>query len=173
MNDLTSSLGTVTTVPATPKAPAKKAAAKPAPKAKKAAAPAKPKAPAKKAPAKAASKPAKAAKAPAAPTPKAKPAPAAKAAPKAPAKAKAPVVERGGYTIDKERPTAHGHTRPSATTVGGKLWAAFDAKQAKLGKVLLTLDVAKGIGEKLEQNLTSTTIAYYRWRKFNGVRGRQ
>lgn len=152
--------------------PAKKAApAKaPAPKAAKAA-------PAKKA----ASKPTAA--------PKAKPAPVAKApakvAPKAPAKKAAPAAPKAkaakpaapakarAYSIDKDRPTAHGKTRPSAGTTGGKLWAACEAWQKKHKGELPTLEQAKALGEELKLNPTSVVIAYYRWRKFLGVRGRQ
>lgn len=175
--NLTPSMGTATATPA--RKPA-------APKAPKAAAPAKPaskaKAPAKKAPAKAPSKPQAAKPAKAATTPKAPAkgkAPAArKAAPKAPAKAAKPATPkaatgRGGYTIDKDRPTAHGKTRPSAGTTGGKLWAACEALQKKQKGELPTLEQAKELGAELKLNPTSVVIAYYRWRKFLGVRGRQ
>lgn len=162
--------------------------APPAPaKGKPAAKAAKPKAPAKKAPAKAASASKRPAKAPAAATPKAKPAPARKAAPKAPAKAAKPAAPkapakaatapsttgRGGYTIDKDRPAAHGKTRPSANTTGGKAWAAFEALQKAHKGDLPTLEQAKEAGAALSLNPTSVVIAYYRWRKFLGVRGRQ
>lgn len=167
------------------KAPAKK----PARPATKKAAPKAAKAPAKKAASKAPSKPKAAAKAPAATPAKAKaparPAAPAKAAskgkpqaPKAPAKPKAPVKKVAAleyerkYTIDKDRPTQHGKTRPSANTTGGKMWAALEALEAKQ-KSMPTLEDAKAIAEKLKVNATSATISYYRWRKFNGVRGRQ
>jgi len=192
--DLTASMGTIARKPA---APAKKGTSRdamgalanmapPAPAKGKPKAAAKPKAPAK-APAKAASASKRPAKAPAAATPKAKPAPARKAAPKAPAKAPAKAAKpaapkapkapsttgRGGYTIDKDRPAAHGKTRPSANTTGGKAWAGFEAMQKKLKGELPTREQAKEIGAELALNPTSVVIAYYRWRKFLGVRGRQ
>jgi hypothetical protein len=201
-NNMTPSLGTPTAPRKAP--PAKPERAAPAPK------PEKPKAekaapkPAKKAsngtgkPAarKAASKPAKPARKAAAPTGKAK-APSAprkatqkatgaarkaapsKAKPKAPAKPRA--AQERAYTIDKDRPTQHGKTRPSANTVGGKLWAEFESfVKRHHGKLvdkhlekMPTLEEALEIGKKLKLNATSTTLAYYRWRKFWGVRGRQ
>jgi hypothetical protein len=76
------------------------------------------------------------------------------------------------YHIEKDRPTKHGMTRPSSQTVGGKLWDGFDAAQAKVKDGVLQLAQAKDVGAKLAQNATSTTIAFYRWRRFQGVRGR-
>lgn len=178
MNNLTSNMGTVTTGKKGTTRDAMGALANMAPPA-----PAKGK---PKAPAKAASASKRPAKAPAAATPKAKPAPARKAAPKAPAKAakaakpaapKAPkaasTTGRGGYTIDKDRPAANGKTRPSANTTGGKAWAAFEALQKVHKGELPTLKQAKEAGAALGLNPTSVVIAYYRWRKFLGVRGRQ
>lgn len=157
---LTPSMGTPTAAPA--RKPARKPAA-PKPPAKKATS-------ASKRPAKApsaATPKAKPAKAPSAPAKAAKP-----AAPKAPAKPKA-ATGRGGYTIDKDRPTAHGKTRPSANTTGGKAWAAFEALQKSHKGELPTLAQAKEAGAALALNPTSVVIAYYRWRKFLGIRGRQ
>lgn len=72
------------------------------------------------------------------------------------------------YHIDADRPTKNGFTRPSADTVGGRLWASFDDS----GKSL-DLAGAKVRGENLGVNATSTVIAFYRWRRFNGIKSRR
>lgn len=162
------SLGTPVTKPA-PAAPRKsvkvvsaktpKAATKPAPKAKAT--------PAKKPAAKAPSKPAKAqplAALPLAALPKkvVKPTKPAK-------KAKAHVT---GYTIEKNRKTSHGYTRPSAGTICGKWWDTLDKMANGKPKTVAIAD-ARVKAEKGGVDATTATVQFYRWRRFHGVEGRQ
>ena len=65
------------------------------------------------------------------------------------------------------------HLQHHNVTVFGKLWAALEELERKQKNVLPTVEQAKELGEKLKLNPTSTVIAYYRWRKFWGIRGRQ
>jgi len=114
-------------------------------------------------------------KAPAA-KPKAPAKPAArKAAPKAPAKPAKPASKRASTPRagHQQREVKHGMRRPLDGTVGHQLWAQYDKLAAKLPKAAdLTVEAARTAGEKLGLNVTSTTIAFYRWRRFQGVRGR-
>jgi hypothetical protein len=71
-----------------------------------------------------------------------------------------------GYTIDKQRETRNGITRQSEGTVGGRIWAEFDANPSITSKDLAA------IAAKLDVNATSVSCAFYHWRKFNGVSGR-
>lgn len=108
-----------------------------------------------------------ASKAKAAPAPKRKPA--AKPAPVAtqPA-AKSSKAKSVKYHISSDRKTQHDITEPSPGTGARTLWDAF-AKH----KGGLTVGEAREAGEKLGQNANQTVIEFYRWRKFNGVTGRQ
>lgn len=132
------------------KAPAKKAA------------PAKKSAPVKKAPA--------------------KKVPAKKAAPvrKAVAKADEYDVRNGptqgrisGYHIDPDRDEKHGVKRRSAGTIGGRLWAIFDAMSAKAGgPEKLEIAVVKEAKAVADFNPNKVVIEFYYWRRYHGVRGR-
>lgn len=85
-----------------------------------------------------------------------------------PKKARAPSGSSNGLKIEKDRETRNGVTRPSA---GGKcrgVWDMLDtigtsatAKEARTKAVELGFDK------------TTTMVQFYRWRKFNGIEGRQ
>jgi hypothetical protein len=149
--DLTPSIGTVV-----------------AAKAKPAAAPAT-KAPAKKAKAK-----------PAAKKPAAKKSPAQKAAAKRAKRKLPPTVEytRGvtkgrikGYKIDADLPVKHNVRRPSSGCIGGALWALFDS-MAKGKPASISRATVKASKRLEPYNPNKVTIEFYKWRRFNGVRGR-
>jgi hypothetical protein len=101
------------------------------------------------------------------------------AAPKAPAKpvankkprAAKPAAPRTEETGKRE--IKHGMRRPLAGKAGGKLWPEFDKLQAKAKKdAPVTVEAARAVGDKLGMNVTTVTISFYRWRRFQGVRGR-
>lgn len=77
------------------------------------------------------------------------------------------------YTVDKNRPTKNGKTRPSTGTTGGKMWASLDKWRKQHKNKTPSLEDAKKLGKAMKLNETSIVIAYYRWRKFNGIKGRQ
>jgi hypothetical protein len=85
-----------------------------------------------------------------------------------PKRARAPSGSSNGLKIEKDRETRNGVTRPS---IGGKcrrVWDMLDelgldttAKQARTRAAELGLDK------------TTCMVQFYRWRKFNGIEGRQ
>lgn len=77
-----------------------------------------------------------------------------------------PKVDRKGYTIQKEREEQNGVKRPSAGTVCGAVWAAFDANPAVKAGELNALADANG------WNRTNVSCEFYAWRKFMGIKGR-
>jgi hypothetical protein len=78
----------------------------------------------------------------------------------------APRISRKGYTIDKDRPMQNGVKRPSAGTVCGAVWAAFDANPAiKAGELAALADAN-------QWNRTNVSCEFYAWRKFNNISGR-
>ena len=77
-----------------------------------------------------------------------------------------PKVDRKGYTIQKEREEQNGVKRPSAGTVCGAVWAAFDANPAVKAGELAALADANG------WNRTNVSCEFYAWRKFMGIKGR-
>lgn len=77
-----------------------------------------------------------------------------------------PKVDRKGYTIQKEREERNGVKRPSAGTVCGAVWAAFDANPAVKAGELAALADANG------WNRTNVSCEFYAWRKFMGIKGR-
>lgn len=93
-------------------------------------------------------------------------------------KAAAKMVKRAGkaeagYQIEKGRAEAHGLRRPSSTTIAGNLWAMFDTLAAQVGGVTgMTAKLARDGADKVAINKNQAVIEFYRWRKFNGVRGR-
>jgi hypothetical protein len=78
-----------------------------------------------------------------------------------------PKVDRKGYKIEKEREERNGVKRPSAGTVCGAVWAAFDANPAIKAGELAALADANG------WNRTNVSCEFYAWRKFMGIKGRQ
>jgi hypothetical protein len=81
--------------------------------------------------------------------------------------------------LEKVRPEAHGVQRKSTGTVGAQLWELFDkllaklqAKDKKAGAKDLALSQVRGAGEEAGFNSTTVALAFYQWRRFNGVRGR-
>lgn len=85
------------------------------------------------------------------------------------------LLSAGGklYVIDKDRPTKHGITRPSAGTIGGRLWAVYEAiaksERAKPHELPVATVKAHELASKYNAN--KVMIEFYRWRRFNGVRG--
>lgn len=78
----------------------------------------------------------------------------------------APRISRKGYTIEKNRPMQNGVKRPSAGTVCGDVWAAFDANPTiKAGELAALADAN-------QWNRTNVSCEFYNWRKFNGISGR-
>lgn len=76
-------------------------------------------------------------------------------------------VKHNGNTIDKVRETKNGQTRPSANTLGGKLWAIFDQQIATTGECPTrswVLATAEANGFNL--NMASCLLSHFR--KFNG-----
>lgn len=76
------------------------------------------------------------------------------------------------YRIEKDRDTQNGITRPSAGTKCGDVWAFLD-KAAKGNPASLTLAGLKAVASDQGFNVTNAVIEFYRWRRFNGIVGRQ
>lgn len=76
------------------------------------------------------------------------------------------------YRIEKDRDTQNGITRPSAGTKCGDVWAFLD-KAAKGNPASLTLAGLKAVAADQGFNVTNAVIEFYRWRRFNGIVGRQ
>lgn len=78
-----------------------------------------------------------------------------------------------GYVIDRDREERFGVKRRSAGTIGGRLWAMFDAMQTEFGGAhLVPVATVKERAAAGGFNANKTTIEFYLWRKFMGVRGR-
>lgn len=76
------------------------------------------------------------------------------------------------YRIQKDRVTQNGITRPSAGTKCGDVWDFLD-KAAKGNPANLTLAGLKAVASDQGFNVTNAVIEFYRWRRFNGIVGRQ
>lgn len=76
------------------------------------------------------------------------------------------------YRIEKDRATQNGITRPSAGTKCGDVWDFLD-KAAKGNPATLTLASLKTVASDQGFNVTNAVIEFYRWRRFNGIVGRQ
>lgn len=85
-----------------------------------------------------------------------------------PKKARAPSGSSNGLKIEKNRETRNGVTRPSA---GGKCRSVWDMLDA-IG-VNATAKEARTKAAELGFDKTTTMVQFYRWRKFNGIEGRQ
>lgn len=94
--------------------------------------------------------------------------PADQIAPTAPKPARAPSGTSNGLKIEANRETRNGVTRPSA---GGKCRAVWDMLDG-IGKAA----TAKQARERAATNgfdKTTTMVQFYKWRKFQGIEGRQ
>lgn len=79
----------------------------------------------------------------------------------------APAVAK--RTIEPGRPERNGVKRPSAGTICAQIWAWCDKEHDTNGKVN-----AKDLRAALAGlDDTTKTVQFYRWRKFNGIQGRQ
>lgn len=76
-----------------------------------------------------------------------------------------------GYHIEKDRPSAHGVTRASTNTACETVWALCDELKSSLGRIPLVGEV-RDAGAALGLNKNNIQIEFYRWRKFQGIRGR-
>lgn len=85
-----------------------------------------------------------------------------------PKKARAPSGSSNGLKIEKDRESRNGVTRPSA---GGKCRAVWDMLDALT--LSATAKEARVEAAKLGLDKTTTMVQFYRWRKFNGIDGRQ
>lgn len=85
-----------------------------------------------------------------------------------PKKARAPSGSSNGLKIEKDRESRNGVTRPSA---GGKCRGVWDMLDA-IGPNA-TAKEARTKALELGFDKTTTMVQFYRWRKFNGVEGRQ
>lgn len=87
-----------------------------------------------------------------------------------PAAPVAPVIATK-RTIQKDRVTAHGITRPSKSGKCEVVWDACDTMRAASGMVPTVADIKKYASEQ-GWNVNNASIEYYRWRNHNGIRGR-
>lgn len=88
--------------------------------------------------------------------------------PAAPRKAK----QKAGIKIEKNRAKAHGVTRPSAGGVCAAIWEFCDVILENENRIATAADL-RAEAEKQGWDQTTTRIQMYRWRKHNGVSGRQ
>ncbi len=88
---------------------------------------------------------------------------------------KAPKVRKpkqaDGIKIEKNRDAQNGVSRPSAGGTCRAIWDALDAMVVT--GVQPSIKQAKAHAEKEGWSLVTTSIQYYQWRKFHGIRGRQ
>lgn len=84
-----------------------------------------------------------------------------------------PIVatKREKITIEKNRETRNNVTRPSAGTLCGDVWAACDKFREANDRPPVKKEV-DAIAKEQGWNANNTTIEYYNWRKFNGIKGR-
>lgn len=76
-------------------------------------------------------------------------------------------VKHNGNVIDKVRETRNGQTKPSANTLGGKLWALFDEQHKATGAAPVRAWVlATATEHGFNTNMASCLLSH--WRKFNG-----
>lgn len=78
-------------------------------------------------------------------------------------------VATSARKIQSNRPERNGVKRPSEGTICAQIWAWCDAAHDTGGKV-----AAKDLKAALPGlDATTCTVQFYRWRKFNGIQGRQ
>jgi hypothetical protein len=85
-----------------------------------------------------------------------------------PKRARAPSGSSNGLKIETNRPEQNGVKRPSA---GGKCRGVWDMLDA-IGPNA-TAKEARARATELGFDKTTTMVQFYRWRKFNGIEGRQ
>jgi hypothetical protein len=85
-----------------------------------------------------------------------------------PKRARAPSGSSNGLKIEANRETRNGVTRPS---VGGKCRGVWDMLDA-IGTDA-TAKQARAKAQELGFDKTTCMVQFYRWRKFNGIEGRQ
>lgn len=73
--------------------------------------------------------------------------------------------------MQKERPEANGVKRPGDATLCGQIWAFLDANSQPGNPC--PVSKAKSEAERQQWDSTTIVVQYYRWRKFNGISGRQ
>lgn len=78
---------------------------------------------------------------------------------------------RKGITIEKNRDEQNDIVRPSRGGICRAIWDACDTQIASGQKA--TIKWLKTYGEAQGWNMTTVTIQFYQWRKFNGITGRQ
>lgn len=98
------------------------------------------------------------------------------------ARAAADVLKRKGdaeigLQIEKGRQSRNGITRPSTTTIKGNLWSMYDLMadtpvEGVSGIKVVTIRAALAAAAAYGLHPTTATIQFYRWRQFNGQRGR-
>lgn len=82
--------------------------------------------------------------------------------------AAAAAAAKPGLKIEKNRAEQNGITRPSAGGVCAGIWTMLD----DLG-TSVTLKQAKAFAAAHVFDKVTLTVQFYRWRKFNGIQGRQ
>lgn len=82
-------------------------------------------------------------------------------------------VQRGSYTIEKDRPEQNGIKRPSAGGLCRAVWDAMDAQREADGGAVPTTQNVRDLALMNNWNENNAMIEYYQWRKFNGITGRQ
>jgi hypothetical protein len=80
----------------------------------------------------------------------------------------AAAAAKPGLKIEKNRAEQNGITRPSTGGVCAGIWTMLD----DLG-TSVTLKQAKGFAAARRFDKVTLTVQFYRWRKFNGIQGRQ
>ncbi len=82
-----------------------------------------------------------------------------------------PVVTAGKATKEpapkRERVKQNGIARPASGGVCAAVWEWLDAHPGA------TIAEAKAASTEAGRDLTTTSVQFYRWRKFNGIVGRQ
>lgn len=84
-----------------------------------------------------------------------------------PKKARAPSGSSNGLKIEQNRETRNGVTRPS---IGGKCRGIWDMLDA-MGTAATAKEAREAGAGKFDK--TTIMVQFYRWRKFNGIEGRQ
>lgn len=91
-----------------------------------------------------------------------------------PKRERAPSGTSNGLKIEKDREERNGVKRPS---IGGKCRGVWDMLDALAGDDLTLLNVtakdARAKAAELGYDKTTTMVQFYRWRKFNGIKGGQ
>ena len=84
-----------------------------------------------------------------------------------PQRARAPSGSSNGLKIEANRETRNGVTRPS---IGGKCRGIWDMLDG-MGAIVTAKEAREAGKDKFDK--TTIMVQFYRWRKFNGIEGRQ